>query len=74
MGSYQIDLTGGNTPQLALNTLSGALKLSGSGSWVGSKLRFSGVASVEPELLGAFTNLLNIIGRRQGVQSIITLG
>ena len=74
MGSYQLDLTGGNTPQLGLSTLSGALKLSGNGSWVGSRLRFSGVASVEPELVGAFTNLLNIIGRRQGVQSIITLG
>lgn len=74
MGSYQLLLTGGAAPTLALSTLSGTLKLSGNGSWVGSRLRFSGIASVEPELVGAFTNLLNIIGRRQGVQSIITLG
>lgn len=74
MGSYQLLLTGGASPTLALSTLSGTLKLSGNGSWVGSRLRFSGIASVEPELVGAFTNLLNIIGRRQGVQSIITLG
>jgi general secretion pathway protein N len=74
MGSYQVVLTGGSAPTLALSTLSGALKLSGNGNWVGSRLRFSGAASVEPEFLGAFTNLLNIIGRRRGTQSIITLG
>jgi general secretion pathway protein N len=74
MGSYQLLLTGGAAPAIVLSTLSGTLKLSGSGSWVGSRLRFSGVASVDPELVAAFTNLLNIIGRRQGVQSIITLG
>ena len=74
MGSYQLDLSGGAAPALALTTLSGTLKLNGNGNWVGARLRFSGVASVDPELVGAFTNLLNIIGRRQGVQSIITLG
>ena len=74
MGSYQLLLSGGPAPSLALVTLSGALKLSGNGNWVGAKLRFNGVATVEPELLGAFTNLLNIIGRRQGAQSTITLG
>ena len=74
MGSYQLVYIGGSAPSLALSTLSGALKLSGTGNWVGARLRFNGLASVEPELLGAFTNLLNIIGRRQGSQSIITLG
>ena len=74
MGSYQLLLSGAAAPTLALSTLSGTLQLSGTGNWVGSRLRFSGVASVEPEMVDAFTNLLNIIGRRQGVQSIITLG
>ena len=74
MGNYQLTLTGGAAPALALSTLSGALNLSGNGSWVGARLRFTGVASVEPELQGAFNNLLNIIGRRQGTQSIITIG
>ena len=74
MGSYQLTLSGGAVPALVLSTLSGALNLSGSGSWVGTRLRFNGVAAVEPELQGAFTNLLNIIGRRQGAQSIITIG
>lgn len=74
MGSYQLALSGGPVPALELTTLSGALKLSGSGSWVGSRLRFKGIASVDADMVDAFTNLLNIIGRRQGVQSIITLG
>ena len=74
MGSYQLVLTGGAAPALVLSTLSGALNLSGNGNWVGTRLRFNGVAAVEPDLQGAFTNLLNIIGRRQGAQSIITLG
>lgn len=74
MGSYQVLLTGGAAPTLELTTLSGTLKLSGRGNWVGPRLRFSGVASVEPEMSDAFMNLLNIIGRRQGAQSIITLG
>ena len=74
MGSYQLLLTGGTVPTLALSTLSGKLMLTGNGSWVGSRFRFSGLASVEPELMGGFMNLLNIIGRRQGAQSIITLG
>ena len=74
MGSYQLVFSGGAAPALVLSTLSGALNLSGNGSWVGARLRFSGVAAVEPELQGAFTNLLNIIGRRQGAQSIITIG
>ena len=74
MGSYQLTLAGGAVPTLELSTLSGTLKLNGKGNWVGQRLRFSGVASVEPEFSGAFTNLLNIMGRRQGAQSIITLG
>ncbi len=74
MGSYQLLLAGGAVPTLTLSTLSGRLMLTGNGSWVGSRFRFSGLASVEPELVGGFMNLLNIIGRRQGAQSIITLG
>ena len=74
MGSYLLTFTGGLVPVLELTTLSGAFRLSGNGSWVGSRLRFNGNASVDPDMVDAFTNLLNIIGRRQGVQSVITLG
>ena len=74
MGSYKMALIGGSSPTLALSTLEGALQLSGSGRWVGPRLRFEGVASAAPENEAALANLLNIIGRRNGARSIITLG
>jgi len=74
MGSYRITLAGGQAPTLQLDTLEGSLHLAGSGSWVGSRLRFSGAASAAPEREAALSNLLNIIGRRSGARSIITIG
>ncbi len=74
MGSYRITVLGGATPALQLDTLEGSLQLSGSGQWVGSRLRFTGEASAAPEREGALSNLLNIIGRRSGPRSIITIG
>ncbi len=74
MGSYRLTLAGGSAPELQLATLQGPLQLSGRGQWVGGKLRFVGEASSAPEHLGALSNLLNIIGRRSGARSVITLG
>ncbi len=74
MGSYRLTLRGGSTPSLELATVEGSLQLSGSGSWTGPRLRFTGVASAAPEHEAALSNLLNIIGRRNGARSIITLG
>ena len=74
MGSYRMTLLGGNTPTLTLDTLEGSLNLSGQGQWVGSRLRFSGTASAAPDREEALANLLNIIGRRSGARSIITIG
>jgi len=74
MGSYRLALHGGEAPQLQLSTLDGALLLSGSGHWVGQRLRFSGEARAAPGREGALANLLNIIGRRSGARSLITLG
>lgn len=74
MGTYRVTLTGGSAVALELATLDGSLKLSGSGRWVGSRLHFQGVASADPEHEAALANLLNIIGRRNGARSIITLG
>ena len=73
-GSYRLSLVGGTTPQLSLSTLQGSLQLSGSGQWVGGRLRFEGVASSAPEHQAALSNLLNIIGRRDGARSFIKLG
>lgn len=74
MGSYRLGLAGGPSPTLDLSTLEGSLHLSGSGRWIGGRLRFEGEASATPERADALGNLLNIIGRREGARSIIKVG
>lgn len=74
MGSYRITLQGGTPAGLRLETLEGSLQLAGSGQWVGSRLRFRGEASAAPDREAALANLLNIIGRRNGPRSIISIG
>ncbi|MBO9678978.1 MAG: type II secretion system protein N [Acidovorax sp.] len=74
MGSYRLQLAGGAAPTLTLQTLDGHLLLNGSGQWVGQRLRFTGEASAAPEREAQLSNLLNIIGRRSGARSLISLG
>jgi general secretion pathway protein N len=74
MGSYRITVQGGTPATLRLETLEGSLQLSGSGQWVGERLRFRGEASAAPEREAALANLLNIIGRRSGARSLISIG
>lgn len=78
IGSYRIHLAGTPegtpTPRVALSTLHGPLMLSGQGQWVGQRLRFTGEASAQEGHEAAFDNLLNILGRRQGTRSLLSLG
>jgi general secretion pathway protein N len=79
LGSYRFSLTadGANpgTTQMRLTTLEGGLQLSGQGSLSpGGKSRFMGEAMAAPGREEALNNLLNIIGRRQGPRSILTIG
>lgn len=74
MGHYRLTLQGGDSPTLQLATLEGALRLSGHGQWVGGRLRFQGEASAAEGREAALANLLNIIGRRQGARSVISVG
>jgi general secretion pathway protein N len=79
LGSYRLTLTGdpaqGGAPQLTLNTIGGALLLSGSGSVSPSGVRFRGEArAASPSDDAALSNLLNIIGRRDGARSVISIG
>ncbi len=74
LGDYRLSLGGGDVPTLNLQTLQGALQLSGSGQVVGSRIRFKGEASASPQQQDALSNVLNIIGRRQGSKSLISLG
>ncbi|VWX58136.1 General secretion pathway protein GspN [Burkholderiales bacterium 8X] len=74
MGSYRLTLDGGANSSFLLTTREGSLQLSGSGRWDGTALRFNGEASAAPGREDALSNLLNIIGRRDGARSLITLG
>ncbi len=77
LGSYLLELVApgpGQDPSLSLKTLSGNLILTGQGQWVGARLRFSGEATAVEGREAALDNLLNIIGRRSGARSIITVG
>lgn len=74
MGSYRMTLQGGATTTLQLATLEGSLQLSGHGQWLGQSLRFEGEARAAVDRVDALTNLLNIIGRREGARSIIKVG
>ena len=78
MGSYQIVLQGQAqgtpTPELTLRTVQGPLQLQGQGQWQNQRLRFTGEASAQEGSEAALTNLLNIIGRRDGSRSLLSLG
>lgn len=74
MGSYRLTLLGGSPSALVLSTLEGSLQLTGQGQWVGQRLRFDGAASATLESVDALSNLLNIIGRRNGATAVIKVG
>ncbi len=67
--------TGAAAPaRLTLSTLEGALLLSGNGAWGPDGLRFQGEAIARDTGDPALANLLNIIGRRDGARSVISIG
>jgi len=76
LGSYQLDL-GADAQgllQMQLTTLDGALQLSGQGGVSSGGMRFRGEARASEAERGALDNLLNIIGRREGDRSVISIG
>lgn len=87
LGDYRLAIDGqpqaAGSAQLTLSTLKGPLQLSGSGQWgqggpgpaqAGTGLRFRGEARADPGAEGALNNLLNVIGRRQGAISLLSIG
>ena len=77
MGSYRLQLQGGQgtTPmRVQLDTLDGRLQLQGRGQWTGERWRFQGEASTTPEHEAALSNLLNVLGQRQGNKALLTMG
>jgi len=78
LGSYRVSLVGapgaGASTEINLSTLEGGLQLNGAGQWTAGKVRFRGDARAAPGSEAALNNLLNIIGRRQGALSLISIG
>ena len=76
LGSYQLLLSPQGERKLALqlSTLDGALRLSGQGDIGAKGLRLRGEASAAPGQEAALNNLLNIIGRREGALSRLSIG
>ena len=77
VGSYRLSFQGSqgaSMPSLNLETLNGSLLLSGSGQLTGNRWRFNGEASAAPGFEAALNNFLDILGRRVGPRSIITVG
>lgn len=78
LGTYRLTLNGdassAGTSQLTLSTVEGALQLSGSGTWGADGVRFRGEARSAKGDDAALSNLLNIIGRREGARSVISIG
>lgn len=77
LGSYRFSLMGsaGGPSQLRLSTIDGALQLNGEGTAGPNGVRFRGEARAATEAdEAALNNLLNIIGRRNGAVSVISIG
>jgi general secretion pathway protein N len=77
LGSYRFSIAGsaGGPTQLHLSTLAGVLQLTGDGTAGANGVRFRGEARAAPDAdASPLNNLLNIIGRRNGAVSVISIG
>ena len=78
LGSYRLSIFGDaanpGISTLSLSTGGGALQLSGSGTLGPAGVRFRGEARASALEEAALSNLLNIIGRRDGARSVISIG
>jgi len=74
LGSYRLQLQGGAQTTLELQTIKGRLQLQGTGQWAAARWRFEGEARADAAHEAELSNLLNIMGRRDGARSVITLG
>ena len=73
LGSYRLQVLGGDTIRLELSTLDGALQLQGQGQWL-PQFQFRGQASTDPDHEAALSNLLHVLGQRRGAISVLEMG
>ncbi len=76
LGTYRIAMTGaGSEAKVGMTTLSGPLKLEGSGAWTArTGLRFTAEARAEGPERSRLQPLLGLLGRRDGERTIIKIG
>lgn len=76
LGSYHLGLQADEQGlvNMSLRTVDGALQLSGQGTISAAGTHFQGEAQASEAERGALDNLLNIIGRRMGERSVISIG
>jgi general secretion pathway protein N len=76
LGAYRIDIVGsGPQAQVQIHTLSGPLRLDGSGTWdARAGLRFTAEAQVDESERIRLQPLLGLLGRRDGDRTIIRIG
>lgn len=76
LGTYRIAMTGaGAEAQVGMTTVSGPLKLEGSGTWnARTGLRFTAEAQADGPERSRLQPLLGLLGRREGERTIIKIG
>jgi general secretion pathway protein N len=74
LGAYRLLLSGtGAGPSFTLQTLEGPLQLSGTGRILGSRVRFEGIATAEPQMRSALDGLLGVLGMRSGDKVLLAI-
>jgi len=74
LGSYRLTVRGtGGVPALDLRTLAGPLQMQGNGTVEGSRIRFNGIATAEPSMLGPLNGLLGLLGMRSGDKVLLAI-
>ena len=74
LGSYQLEIIGGEVPKILLSTRPlSHLLLSGQGTLEHGMIHFDGMASTAPGDEMALSNLLNVLGQRQGQEARLHL-
>lgn len=74
VGSYRLTYSGSEPNQMEMSTLSGPLKITGTGKWTGQTWAFRGVAAANEGYETALVNVLNILGKTEENKTLISIG
>ena len=72
LGNYRLQISGvSDALRLQLDTLSGPLRLQGSGTVKGARVSFKGLASAEQDMRPALNGLIGVLGPRLGDNALL---